>query len=152
MKRSKAKERGGKPRSLKRGGGEKRTSQDKLKWREGAKTPAELGIKLVALRESDDIEAYLVTFERIMAAHKIERWPEQRSSATTARKKMEEDARTEQKEKQSGARPKPVVEQGDKDVAKENGVQLKSRLDNAAVLHEAEGLVVSKAVGDPRRE
>ena len=37
-----------------------------------------------------------------------------------------------------------VVEQGDKDVAKENGVQLKSRLDNAAVLHEAEGLVVSK--------
>ena len=46
----------------------------------GAKTPAELGIKLVALRESDDIEAYLVTFERIMAAHKIERRPEQRSS------------------------------------------------------------------------
>ena len=35
MKRSKAKERGGKPRSLKRGGGEKRTSQEKLKWREG---------------------------------------------------------------------------------------------------------------------
>eukprot|EP00731_Ephydatia_muelleri_P000442 Em0001g442a len=57
-----------------------------------------------------------------------------------SRKKMEEDARTEQKEKQSGARPKPVVEQGDKDVAKENGVQLKSRLDNAAVLHEAERL------------
>ena len=43
----------------------------------GAKSPAELGIKLVALRDSDDIEAYLVTFERIMAAHKIERsrWP-----------------------------------------------------------------------------
>ncbi|KAL5516832.1 hypothetical protein EMCRGX_G002255 [Ephydatia muelleri] len=39
----------------------------------GAKSPAELGIKLVALRDSDDIEAYLVTFERIMAAHKIER-------------------------------------------------------------------------------
>ena len=68
-------------------------------------------------------------------------------AATTraqARKKMEEDARTEQKENQSGARPKPVVEQGDKDVAKENGVQLKSRLDNAAVSHEAEGLVVSE--------
>ena len=43
----------------------------------GAKTPVELGIKLVALRDSNDIEAYLVTFERIMAAHKIERgrWP-----------------------------------------------------------------------------
>ena len=29
----------------------------------GAKTPAELGIKLVTLRDSDNIEAYLVTFE-----------------------------------------------------------------------------------------
>ena len=37
----------------------------------GEWTPAELGIKLVALRDSDDIEAYLATFERIMAAHKI---------------------------------------------------------------------------------
>ena len=32
----------------------------------GAKSPAKLGIKLVTLRDSDDIEAYLVTFERIM--------------------------------------------------------------------------------------
>lgn len=43
----------------------------------GEKTPAKLGIKLVALRDRDDIEAYLVSFERIMAAHKIDqgRWP-----------------------------------------------------------------------------
>ena len=59
-----------------------------------------------------------------------------------ARKEMEGDACTEQKEKQSGARPRPVVEQGDSNVARENGVQLKSRLDSAAVLHEAEGLKV----------
>ena len=39
----------------------------------GAKSPAELGIKLVALRDSDDIEVYLVTFEQIMAAHKIKK-------------------------------------------------------------------------------
>ena len=31
------------------------------------------GVKLVPLSEKDDIEAYLVTFERIMEAHKIER-------------------------------------------------------------------------------
>ena len=32
-----------------------------------------VGIKFVALRDSEDIEAYLVMFERIMVAHKIER-------------------------------------------------------------------------------
>lgn len=43
----------------------------------GAKAPAELGIKLLALMDSDDIEADVMTFERIMAAHRIERgrWP-----------------------------------------------------------------------------
>ena len=37
----------------------------------------ELSIKLVPLSEKDDIEAYLITFERIMVAHKVdkERWP-----------------------------------------------------------------------------
>ena len=34
------------------------------------------GVKLVPLSEKDDIEAYLVTFERVMEAHKVEkdRW------------------------------------------------------------------------------
>ena len=42
-----------------------------------AKSGAELSVKLVALRDDDDIESYLITFERIMAAHKVEkeRWP-----------------------------------------------------------------------------
>ena len=37
----------------------------------------EVGIKFVALRDSEDIEAYLVMFERIMVARKIVRslWP-----------------------------------------------------------------------------
>ena len=64
-------------------------------------------------------------------------------AATTraqAKKRREEDTRTEQKEKQSGARAKPVVEQVDSDVAVDNGVQPKSRLDKAAVPDEAEGL------------
>ena len=41
-----------------------------------AKPSAGLSVKLVPLGENDDIEAYLVTFERIMAAHKVEknRW------------------------------------------------------------------------------
>ena len=41
-----------------------------------AKPSAGLSVKLVPLAENDDIEAYLVTFERIMAAHKVEkdRW------------------------------------------------------------------------------
>ena len=37
------------------------------------KTSNELSVKLVPLTEHDDIEAYLVTFERIMEAHKIDR-------------------------------------------------------------------------------
>ena len=42
-----------------------------------AKSGAELSVKLVALKDDDDIESYLITFERIMAAHKVEkeRWP-----------------------------------------------------------------------------
>ena len=41
-----------------------------------AKPASELSVKLVPLTEKDDIEAYLVTFERIMEAHKVEkdRW------------------------------------------------------------------------------
>ena len=42
-----------------------------------AKPGAELSVTLVPLTEKDDIESYLVTFERIMVAHKIDkrRWP-----------------------------------------------------------------------------
>eukprot|EP00731_Ephydatia_muelleri_P005766 Em0003g14a len=42
-----------------------------------AKLGVELSVKLVVLKDDDDIESYLVTFERIMAAHKVEkeRWP-----------------------------------------------------------------------------
>ena len=42
-----------------------------------AKGTMELRVKLVALTELDDIESYLVTFERIMTAHKVDkgRWP-----------------------------------------------------------------------------
>ena len=36
-------------------------------------TSSRLGVKLVALNEKDDIEAYLVTFERIMEGQKIEK-------------------------------------------------------------------------------
>jgi hypothetical protein len=42
-----------------------------------AKSAGELsGVKLVPLFEKDDIEAYLVTFKRIMEAHKVDkgRW------------------------------------------------------------------------------
>ena len=38
-----------------------------------AKPSAGLSVKLVPLGENDDIEAYLVTFERIMAAHKVKK-------------------------------------------------------------------------------
>ena len=42
-----------------------------------SKGATELSVKLVALMERDDIESYLVTFERIMTAHKVDkgRWP-----------------------------------------------------------------------------
>ena len=41
-----------------------------------AKLGVELSMKLVALKDDYDIESYFVTFERIMAAHKVEkeRW------------------------------------------------------------------------------
>ena len=57
-----------------------------------------------------------------------------------AKRRTEEDERTEQKEKQSGAKATPVVEQVDSDVAMESRVQLKNSLENAAVQHKAEGL------------
>ena len=41
------------------------------------RTSGGLEVKLVPLKEKDDIEAYLMMFERIMGAHQIEeeRWP-----------------------------------------------------------------------------
>lgn len=39
--------------------------------RESGHGRSELGIKLVLLSEKDDIEAYLITFERIMVVHKV---------------------------------------------------------------------------------
>ena len=48
----------------------------KLVEAKAAKPASELSVKLVPLNEKDDIEAYLVTFERIMEAHKVpeDRW------------------------------------------------------------------------------
>ena len=45
---------------------------------EGVSHKRELSVKLVPLTEKDDIKAYLVIFERIMAAHKVEKdsWPQ----------------------------------------------------------------------------
>ena len=42
-----------------------------------AESGVELSVKLVVLKDDDDIELYLITFERIMATHKVEkeRWP-----------------------------------------------------------------------------
>eukprot|EP00731_Ephydatia_muelleri_P005756 Em0003g4a len=42
-----------------------------------AKSGVQLSMKLVALKDDDDIESNLITFERIMAAHTVEkeRWP-----------------------------------------------------------------------------
>ena len=47
-------------------------------------TELNVNVKLVALTERDDIESYLVTFERIMTAHKVEkgRWPHYLESST----------------------------------------------------------------------
>ena len=44
-------------------------------------------MKLVPLNEEDDGEAYLVTFERIMAAHNIseDRWPHYLTSQLTGK-------------------------------------------------------------------
>eukprot|EP00731_Ephydatia_muelleri_P035011 Em0091g14a len=38
-----------------------------------AKSGVQLSVKLVALKDDNDIESYLVTFELIMAAHKVEK-------------------------------------------------------------------------------
>ena len=56
-----------------------------------AKTVGELsGVKLVPLSEKDDIEAYLVTFERIMEAHKVgkERWAHYLAPQLTGRAQL----------------------------------------------------------------
>ena len=49
-----------------------------------------LSVKLVPLTEKDDIEAYLVTFERIMVAHKIDktRWPHHLGPQLTGRAQL----------------------------------------------------------------
>ena len=49
-----------------------------------------MGVKLVPLTEKDDIEAYLVTFERIMGAHKVDksRWPHYLAPQLTGRAQL----------------------------------------------------------------
>ena len=44
---------------------------------QSGKSVRELSVKLVPFSEKEDIEAYLVTFERIMTAHMVnkDRWP-----------------------------------------------------------------------------
>ena len=39
----------------------------------GSKNPVGLGVKLAPLSEEDDIEAYLVTFERIMTIRRVDK-------------------------------------------------------------------------------
>ena len=55
-----------------------------------AKAAGELSVKLVPLSEKDDIEAYLVTFERIMEAHKVpeSRWPHYLAPQLTGRAQL----------------------------------------------------------------
>ena len=56
-----------------------------------AKSVGELsGVKLVPLSEKDDIEAYLVTFERIMEAHKVDkgRWAHYLAPQLTGRAQL----------------------------------------------------------------
>ena len=50
----------------------------------------ELSVKLVPLTEKDDIEAYLVTFERIMAAHRVEKdcWSQYLAPQLTGRAQL----------------------------------------------------------------
>ena len=50
----------------------------------------EITVKLVPLNEKDDVEAYLVTFERIMAAHNIskDRWPHYLTSQLTGKAQL----------------------------------------------------------------
>ena len=51
---------------------------------------SEITVKLVPLNEKDDVEAYLVTFERIMAAHNIseDRWPHYLTSQLTGKAQL----------------------------------------------------------------
>ena len=57
---------------------------------EGVSRKQELSVKLVPLTEKDDIEAYLVTFERIMAAHQVEKdcWPQYLAPQLTGRAQL----------------------------------------------------------------
>eukprot|EP00731_Ephydatia_muelleri_P007947 Em0004g285a len=50
----------------------------------------EITVKLVPLNEKDDVEAYLVTFERMMAAHNIskDRWPHYLTSQLTGKAQL----------------------------------------------------------------
>ncbi|KAL5505979.1 hypothetical protein EMCRGX_G007532 [Ephydatia muelleri] len=50
----------------------------------------EIAVKLVPLNEKDDVEAYLITFERIMAAHNIskDRWPHYLTSQLTGKAQL----------------------------------------------------------------
>ncbi|KAL5505725.1 hypothetical protein EMCRGX_G007206 [Ephydatia muelleri] len=50
----------------------------------------EITVKLVPLNEKDDVEAYLITFERIMAAHNIskDRWPHYLTSLLTGKAQL----------------------------------------------------------------
>lgn len=45
---------------------------EEQRFASASKVSTELSVKLVALTEHDDIESNLVTFERIMAAHKVD--------------------------------------------------------------------------------
>ena len=49
-----------------------------------------MGVKLVPLTEKDDIKAYLVTFERIMGAHKVDKskWPHYLALQLTGRAQL----------------------------------------------------------------
>ena len=57
---------------------------------EGVSHKQELSVRLVPLTEKDDIEAYLVTFVRIMAAHQVEKdcWPQYLAPQLTGRAQL----------------------------------------------------------------
>ena len=56
----------------------------------GVSHKRELSVKLVQLTEKDDTEAHLVTFERIMAAHQVEKdcWPQYLAPQLTGRAQL----------------------------------------------------------------
>ena len=56
----------------------------------GSKNPVGLSVKLASLSEKDDIEAYLVTFERIMTAQKVDkgRWSQFLTPQLTGRAQL----------------------------------------------------------------